>query len=341
MTDNPEQLPFSRPADQCLVDNHGRRITYLRLAVTDRCNLRCIYCMPEAGIPFLDRAELLSFEEMERLVRLLVGVGITKVRITGGEPFVRHGVMDFLGRLAAINGLQTIALTTNGIATGPHLARLKELGVAGLNVSLDTLRPERYLAMTRRDGFAAVQQTIRQALELAIPLKINVVIQEGYNTDEIAGLAALARSQPLEVRFIEQMPFNGQCSVPGEVWRADRILAELREAYPGLLEVKGVQGTARLYTAPGFAGRVGIIGAYSRSFCGACGKLRVTPQGMLKTCLYDSGVLDLKQLLRTGAADADILGALREAVARRTVNGHEAERLNRRETRGSMASIGG
>ena len=343
MSNYPKQSgPNPGPATAgSLVDNHGRYITYLRLAITDRCNLRCVYCMPEAGISFLDRSELLSFEEMERLVSLFVGVGVTKVRITGGEPFVRKGLLDFLERLTDIKGLPTICLTTNGIATAPHLERLKELGIAGLNVSLDTLRPDRYLAMTRRDGFDAVWQTIQKALELQMPLKINSVIQEGYNPDEIVGLAELARQALLQVRFIEQMPFNGQCGVSGESWRVEHILGILQEAFPGLDDLGSEAGTAHLYALPGFQGKVGVIGGYSRSFCGSCGKLRITPQGILKACLYDSGVLDLKELLRSDSSDAEILAAIRKAVSMKARNGFEAEKVGSQGQHNSMASIGG
>lgn len=334
-------LPPLPPAGPGLVDNHGRAITYIRLAVTDRCNLRCVYCMPAEGIQVLGREAILSLEELERLARLLVALGITKIRITGGEPFVRQGLTGFLARLRDIPGLRTLGLTTNGVAAAPYLQSLKDLGIAGLNLSLDTLQPERFLAITRRDALAAVLATMDQALALAIPLKINAVIQQGMNDDEIVPLAELARQHPIEVRFIEQMPFSGGCSAAGAGWSATAIIAHLRAHYPDMTMADGVSGTARIITIPGFAGRVGIIGAYSRTFCGSCGKLRITAAGLLKTCLYDCGVLDLRHLLRQGASDGAIQAAITSCVAQRAPNGFVAELRQGGAAKGSMATIGG
>jgi cyclic pyranopterin phosphate synthase len=342
MPDHHDHISASLPpAKSGLVDNHGRAITYIRMAVTDRCNLRCVYCMPAEGIPVLQRGEIISLEELERLARLLVALGITKIRITGGEPFVRKGLTDFLERLRAIPGLQNLCLTTNGVATAPHLKRLQDLGIAGLNLSLDTLRPDRFQAITRRAGLDSVLATMDQALALAIPLKINAVIQQGMNDDEIVPLAELARQQPIEVRFIEQMPFSGGCSAAGAGWLAEAIIAHLKACYPAMTIADGVSGTARIITIPGFTGRVGIIGAYSRTFCGSCGKLRITPAGTLKTCLYDCGALDLRHLLRQGGSDRAIQAAVVACVAQRAPNGFAAEKLHGDKIKGSMASIGG
>ncbi len=324
-----------------LVDAQGRAITYLRLAVTDRCNLRCIYCMPPTGIDFLPRDQILTFEEMERLTRIFAAAGVRKIRITGGEPFVRKGLVDFMGRLAEIPGITALHVTTNGVLAAPHLPALAAMGLAGLNISLDTLRPERFLAISRRDDFAAVRRTLEESLRLGIATKVNAVIQEGVNDDEILPLSRLARHAPLDVRFIEQMAFNG-CSTAGAFgsWDAARIIKVLRKAYPGLQEADAVHSTARLFEIPGFQGRVGVIGGHSRTFCQTCNKVRIVPRGVLKTCLYDQGVLDLRQMLRDGAADEALLAAVRDRIGRRAKDGLATEN----EIIGgkfSMATIGG
>jgi len=297
--------------------------------------------MPAEGIDFLPREEILSLDELERLVSIFVSMGVNKVRITGGEPFVRKGLMVFLKRLKSMPGLEILSLTTNGVAVAPELDGLKKLGISGLNVSLDTLKPERFKSITRRDQMQAVLETIKQALALDIPLKVNSVIQEGINDDEIIDLAELARSQPIEVRFIEQMPFSGGCSGVGEGWKSAEIINRLQQRYPDLELTEGVSGTAKILKVPGFLGKVGIIGAYSRTFCGSCGKLRITSRGQLKTCLYDDGVLDLRQLLRSEKTDREIGDILRHCVAQRAKNGFEAEATQGSAVKKSMATIGG
>ncbi len=323
-----------------LVDNFGRRITYLRLSVTDRCNLRCRYCMPRAGIDFLPHNQILSFEEMTRLVGILGGMGITKIRLTGGEPFVRKGLVEFICQLRTELSVEAIHLTTNGVATSEHIPALKALGIAGINLSLDSLRPDRFRRITGRDSFEAVQQTLKLALGYDIPLKINTVIQDGINSDEIIPISKLAEKRPIQVRFIEQMPFCGK-RMPGSAWTAMRIIDTLQNAYPGMGHKENHGSTALTYQIPGFKGSVGVIGGFSRLFCAECGKIRITPQGMLKTCLYDRGVLDLKQLLRQGGSDSELREAVRFCVSKRMKNGFEAELLNRRKKEPSMASIGG
>jgi len=328
-------LPHER-----LVDNFGRRITYLRLSVTDRCNLRCRYCMPRAGIAFLPHEEILTFEEMTRVVRILGGMGITKIRLTGGEPFVRNGLMEFIRQLRAEPSVKALHLTTNGVATAKYLPALRALGIAGINLSLDSLRPERFRRITGRRSFEAVHQTLTAALGHGIPLKLNTVIQDGMNDDEIIPISKLAADHAIQVRFIEQMPFGGK-RMRGSAWTAKRIIATLQEAYPGMVQKENHTSTALTYQIPGFCGSVGIIGGYSRLFCGGCGKIRITPQGLLKTCLYDKGVLDLKQILRRGGSDAELREAVRFCVSNRAKNGFEAELRNNRKEVLSMASIGG
>jgi cyclic pyranopterin phosphate synthase len=330
-----------------IYDNHNRPITYLRLAVTDRCNLRCFYCMPEEGIKYLPKQQLLTYEEMERLVQVLAKLGVAKVRITGGEPFVRAGLMDFLHRLANVNGLTDISLTTNGVLTAPHVADLAALGVRSVNLSLDTLDRERFRQITRRDELPAVLKTLDALLSAGIQTKINAVVMDGQNTQDLIPLADLTRTLPVDMRFIEEMPFNGEGShYPVLHWTHRRIVDELQAHFPHLEKLPDPPfSTSANYQIPGHAGTIGIIAAFSRTFCGTCNRIRLTAQGTLKTCLYDDGVLDVRALLRSGATDEELTAAFLRAFAHRPANGFDAEQ-NRSTRSGlpvseSMATIGG
>lgn len=328
-----------------LKDNHGRTINYLRLAVTDRCNLRCFYCMPEEGIDWLSRSELMSYEEMLRACSLLVKMGIDKIRITGGEPFVRKDIMPFLADLSKLPGLQQITLTTNGVLTAPLVPELKKLGIRSVNLSLDTLDRNRFFSITRRDELPAVMATMDQLLRHQVSVKLNAVVMDGKNTDDILPLAALTRDLPVDVRFIEEMPFNGDSHVYTRLmWDHTRILDTLRLTYPGIEKIADEPwSTSANYRIPGHQGHVGIIAAYSRTFCGTCNRIRLTPQGQLKTCLYDDGVLNIKDLIRSGLNDAALETALLGSFQHRAKDGWEAEK-NRKEkgpVHESMATIGG
>lgn len=327
-----------------LYDNHGRQISYLRLAVTDRCNLRCFYCMPEEGIEYVEKEELMTYEEMERLIHLVAGMGIEKVRITGGEPFVRKDMMPFLEALSRISGLKKINITTNGTLTAGLVPELKKLGINSVNLSLDSLDRERFFQITRRDVFDKVMQTFESLLAEKMDVKINAVVMEGKNDDDILPLVELARKQPVGVRFIEEMPFNGSGDHPAQLkWDHKQILAYLQAHYPELERLPDPPfSTSSNYSIPGFKGSVGIIAAYSRTFCGACNRVRVTPQGMLKTCLYDAGVFNVRDLMRNGASDEQLRDAFLAALGNRAKNGFEAEQgrwgLPVKE---SMSTIGG
>lgn len=325
-----------------LHDNHGRPISYARLAVTDRCNLRCFYCMPEEGIRYLPKKELLTFEEIERLVAILAGLGIHKIRITGGEPFVRTDLMDLIRKISRIEGIQSLHLTTNGVLTAPHIPELKALGVRSVNLSLDTLDRTRFQVITRRDEFDATWRTLMQLLEAGIEVKINAVVMEGKNTEDILPFVELTRTMPLHIRFIEEMPFNGEGShYPRLNWTYRTILEYIQSQYRLEKLPDEPHSTAYTYRVPGFAGDVGVIAAFSRTFCGTCNRIRVTAQGMLKTCLYDDGVLDLKSLLRSGVPDDQIRMELVKAFRQRPKDGFEAERKRTKVVTESMSTIGG
>jgi len=328
-----------------LIDNHGRPITYVRLAVTDRCNLRCFYCMPAEGIDYLPRPHLLSYEEMERLIRLLAQHGISKVRITGGEPFVRKDMIDFLARVKQIPGVQQLNLTTNGVLTGPLVPRLKEIGIGSVNLSLDTLDRERFHHITRRDELPKVMDCLHALIEHGIDTKINAVIMDGKNTEDILPLAEFTREHPVGVRYIEEMPFNGTGThYPQLRCNYRRILDTLKTAYPALEKLQdGPHSTSSNYQIPGHQGTVGIIAAFSRTFCGTCNRIRVTPQGMLKTCLYDDGVFNLRDLMRQGKSDEEVMDAVKRALGSRARDGYEAEQRRRAKApvSESMSTIGG
>lgn len=328
-----------------LFDNHGRPINYLRLAVTDRCNLRCFYCMPEEGIKYLPKRELLTFEEIERLITWLASMGISKVRLTGGEPFVRTDLMRLIRKISEIEGITNIHLTTNGILTGPYISELKSLGIASVNLSLDTLDRERFKGITRRDEFVKTWETFEQLISHDIPVKINAVVMDGKNIDDIIPLVELTKEYPVSVRFIEEMPFNGEGNhYPTLTWTYKKIMDHIRVEYPAIeRESDPLHSTSYNYKVPGHLGTVGVIAAFSRTFCGTCNRIRVTAQGTLKTCLYDDGVLNIRNLMRDGHSEEAIKIELLKAFSARSRDGFEAEakRMKGSPIKESMSTIGG
>jgi len=328
-----------------LKDNHGRKINYVRLAVTDRCNLRCFYCMPENGLQWLERKELMTFEEMMNICSLLVKMGITKIRITGGEPFVRKDIMQLLSGLSRLENLEQLTITTNGVLTAPFVPELKKIGIQSVNLSIDSLDRGRFFSITRRDELPNVLQTLEALLLHGIETKINAVVMEGKNTEDIISLAEFTKDMPLSVRFIEEMPFNGsEAHSPGLHWNYIRIIEKLKEKYPGLKKIPDPPySTSYNYQVPGHQGKIGIIAAYSRSFCGTCDRIRITPVGELKTCLYDDGVLNIKDEMRKGLIDDELKTILLNAFGHRPKDGFEAEqkRKEKNPVHESMATIGG
>ncbi|GAC1301049.1 MAG: GTP 3',8-cyclase MoaA [Mucilaginibacter sp.] len=301
--------------------------------------------MPKEGLNWLSRTELMTYEEMFQTCSLLVGMGIEKIRITGGEPFVRKDIMQFMTALSKLDGLNEITLTTNGVLTGPFVPELKKIGVKSVNLSLDTLDAGRFFTITRRDEFSNVMETLEQLLKHDIDVKINAVVMDGQNTQDIIPLAELTKELPVSVRFIEEMPFNGDGHVySGIKWNHARILDEIKGKYPSIQKLTDPpNSTAYNYQIPGHQGSVGIIAAYSRTFCGTCNRIRITPTGELKTCLYAGSGLNIKDLMRQGTDDEQLKYILSDAFQQKAKNGWEAERA-RIEGAGvheSMASIGG
>ncbi|RMG68201.1 MAG: radical SAM protein, partial [Bacteroidetes bacterium] len=300
--------------------------------------------MPATGIDWVPRKEVLTYEEMERLLRILADLGVDKLRITGGEPLLRKGLLGFLERVRRdIPGIKTLNMTTNGVLTGRFLPRLLDLGLNTVNLSLDTLDRTRFQEITRRDELPQVLETLEDLLAAGVRTKINAVVMEGKNTQDLVPLAAYTREHPVEVRFIEEMPFNGgREEGPSLRWDHRRILAELSQHFPGIHPISaGPHDTASRYQIPGHQGSVGIIAAFSRTFCGTCNRIRITPQGTLKTCLYDGGVLNLRDRIREGVSDEALITDLRRAFGNRARNGFEAERRREHHISESMSSIGG
>ena len=328
-----------------LYDNHGRVINYVRLAVTDRCNLRCFYCMPEEGIQYVPKAELLSYEEMERILILLSHIGIEKLRITGGEPFVRKGMIEFLNRVSKIEKLKQIHLTTNGTVTAALVPELKRIGIQSVNLSLDTLDPDRFFEITRRNVFPQVMESFEALLKHGIRTKINTVVMNGKNTEDIIPMTQLSKDHPVSVRFIEEMPFNGEGAKTDQgLWNHKMILEKIKTQFPEIYKIPDPPfSTSYNYHIPGHQGTIGIIAAYSRTFCGTCNRIRITPKGMLKTCLYDDGVFNIKNFIRAGATDKQLETTFLEALTNRAKDGFEAEkkRFNGLPITESMSSIGG
>ena len=329
---------------ETLVDNHGRIINYVRLAVTDRCNLRCTYCMPENGIRFLPRTDLLSYEEMLRMTRIFSELGIEKIRITGGEPFVRRDIMPFIRQLSKTEGINKIVLTTNGTLTEPFIPELKKCGVESVNLSLDSLDAKRFFEVTRRDEFDKVWASFNKFLEYGIKVKINTVVVSGKNDADIISLVELTKKYPVSVRFIEEMPFNGvgNHDDTDTFWSWQKILQRVKLHFPSLQKIPDEpHSTSYNYAIDGHQGTVGIIAAYSRTFCGTCNRLRVTPQGTLRTCLYESGTFNLRDLMRETKDNEFVKAAIKDAVAHRAKDGFEAEKNRKFEVHESMTTIGG
>jgi cyclic pyranopterin phosphate synthase len=298
--------------------------------------------MPAEGINYLPERELLSWEEMFRLTRIMHEMGIKKVRITGGEPFVRNGLVDFLTDLAGLKDLE-ICLTTNGVFIGDYIETLQKLGVRHINLSLDSLNRDRFQEITRRDDFAKVYDNLIRLIQAGFQVKINAVVMHGKNEEDIIELTEFARTHPVSVRFIEEMPFNGSGLVEEKLfWDHVRILERIRSQFPDLKARPFLFGeTAKTYEIPGFQGNVGIIAAFSRTFCGTCNRIRLTAKGQVKTCLYDDGVFDLKAYLRGGISDEEIKIQLMTLFKARSLDGFEAEKNRKGVITESMTTIGG
>ena len=335
-----------------MFDSAQRNIHYLRLSITDLCNLRCRYCMPD-GVEKLEREAVLTYEEFLRLAALFARCGVDTVRVTGGEPLVRKGVDQLVAGLKSIPGIRKVTMTTNGILLAQQLPALLAAGLDSVNISLDTLRPEVFQSITARDEFEHVMEGIRAALDSGIPVKLNCVPQVGVNEGELEDLAALAESRPLQVRFIEMMPIGYGAAMPcisgpelRERFARPELLARFRRRWPELAPLPGAacaalgDGPAVYYTVPGWKGDIGFIAAVHGKFCASCNRVRLTSQGFLRPCLASEAGCDLKALLRSGAADEELLTAIRTTIWEKPQEHHFELKQDIPATRG-MYRIGG
>jgi len=327
-----------------MIDNNNRKINYLRLSITDRCNLRCMYCMPEEGIDFLPHENILSYEEMLRIVRLSVCRGIRKVRLTGGDPLVRKGFTGFLKNMSEIEGLDEITITTNGVLLKKYAAEIKECGVHRINISLDSLKPEKFKKITGGDLFEQVWDGIQEAERLGFaPIKINVVAIKGVNDDEIEDFGKLTLEKPYHIRFIEHMPIGGNNN-----WNSEKFLPIL-EIYNRLQNVaplvpvqrrNNLDGPAQRYKFENAKGEIGLIGALSNHFCAVCNRLRLTADGHLRSCLFSESEIDVLPLLRDGESDESILALIERAITEKPEQ-HNMKRQGHRSCTRQMSRIGG
>ena len=326
-----------------LRDGHGRWIQDLRVSVTDRCNFRCQYCMPADGLPWLDRDAVLTFEEIERLVALLAQMGVSDLRLTGGEPLVRRDFPLLAGMLARVPGIEDLSITTNGYLLARDAEALAEAGVKRLNISIDSLQRDRFFEMTRRDSLPQVLEGLEAAAAQPSlrPIKVNAVALRGFTEQEALPFARFARERDFQVRFIEFMPLDGD-----QAWTADQVLTgdELRRIIHAVHPLEEVErepsATARVYRFKDGQGEIGFINPVSEPFCSDCNRIRLTAEGKLRTCLFSLHETDLRDPLRSGASDDELERIVRDAVWRKELKHHVGEKGFRQPAR-SMSAIGG
>ena len=325
------------------MDGHGRTIGDVRISVTDRCNFRCQYCMPAEGLPWLDRDDVLTFEEITRLVGLLAEMGVGDVRLTGGEPLVRRDFPKLAAMLAALPGVEDLSVTTNGFLLERDAEALVAAGVDRFNVSIDSLQQDRFYELTRRDALPRVLAGLEALAQFpaAHPIKINAVGIRGFTEQEVLPFARFAREHPYEVRFIEFMPLDADRAwEPGKVLTGAEIRAAIEEHFELEPEPREPSATARVYRFADGHGRIGFINPVSEPFCGDCNRIRLTAEGRLRTCLFSLGETDLRAPLRAGAGDDELERIIRDAVWRKELKHHVNEPGFIQPAR-SMSAIGG
>jgi cyclic pyranopterin phosphate synthase len=326
-----------------LMDGHGRRISDVRVSVTDRCNFRCQYCMPAEGLPWLERDGVLSFEEIVRLVGLLAEMGVPDVRLTGGEPLVRRDFPRLAGMLAGIPGVEDLSVTTNGYLLERDAENLVRAGINRFNVSIDSLQRDRFFEMTRRDALPRVLRGLEALGRFpeAHPIKVNAVAMRGFTEDEALPFAEFARSHPYEVRFIEFMPLDADHNwTPDSVLTGDEVRAAISAVHPLEPEPREAHATARVYRFADGNGKIGFINPVSEPFCGDCNRIRVTADGKLRTCLFSLNETDLRTPLRDGSSDEVLEQIIRDAVWRKELK-HRVNDPGFVQPVRSMSAIGG
>jgi cyclic pyranopterin phosphate synthase len=341
--ENDESVSAMKNNPDRLIDLYRRHLNYLRLSVTDRCNLGCLYCMPREGGRKVSHEDILTYEEALRLSRIAIGLGVTKIRLTGGEPLVRKDLCQFIPRLTSLPGLKDVSLTTNGIFLRENLESIRAGGIKRLNVSLDTLKRERYEKITGFDGLKRVLEAIEQARDMGFhPIKINMVVMKDLNDDEILDFARLSLKYPYHVRFIEYMPFGTVKPNPPLRHVPSDIIKDRVKGIGELLTVPGAiyDGPAERLKFRGAPGELGFISALSHHFCHKCNRLRLTASGQLRPCLLNDGEVDLKGPMRQGASDSE-LARLFIAAALKKPQAHHLDPQNSSLLSSQMSSIGG
>ncbi len=327
-----------------LIDNHNRKINYLRLAVTDRCNLRCNYCMPAEGINFAKKEQLLSTEELKNVAQILVGMGIDKIRLTGGEPFVRKDLMELMRHLSTLRGLNDISVTTNATLIGPHIDELKALGIKNVNVSLDAIEKTTFKKITRRDNYEMVMENLMRLVAEDFNVRINFIVLDGQNEQDILPMLETMKHHPVSVRFLEEMPFNGGSrSFASIKWDYKSILEYIGNQYPTYQKLEAPKTSTSInYKIEGHQGTFGIIPSFSRTFCGSCNRLRITAKGDVITCLYGRPKMNIRDLIRKDNSSETIKTAITEVLGKRAKTGFEAQKEHENSVfDNSMTSIGG
>ena len=326
---------------RAMVDSYGRVIDYLRVSITDLCNLRCVYCLPPEGIRQIPHSEILRYEEILAIIDVAQDLGIRKIRITGGEPLVRRGVVDFIGKLSQFNGIEDLGLTTNGVLLASMAADLKAAGLKRINISLDSLRPDAFKRITGSDRLGEVLDGIAVALHVGLnPVKVNVVLLDGINEEDVAAFARLTLDRPIDVRFIERMPFgvNWLPNSPGS-FSAAKAFEVIGNEIGALISLnrEPLDGPATMYRLSGAKGRIGIIDPVTGHFCGTCNRLRLTARGTLRPCLLGQREIDIKSALRRGASRDELSQIVLAAVNAKPV-GNAGRQM---PVEGAMNCIGG
>jgi len=346
-------LPASIPSPKYapLQDMFGRTFDYVRIAVTEKCNLRCTYCMPEEGVDFKNGEQILSSDEILRVIRLLADTGVKKVRFTGGEPLVRKDIVKLVEGAANTPNIKAVHITTNGIIFPKYAQDLRNAGLTGVNISLDTFDKEKFVRITRRNGIEKVLDSIQLASDLGFPrVKVNLVVMKGFNDDELHAFTELTKHSKVTVRFIEFMPFDAD-----QIWEtgehflsAEKMVSDLHRWYPNLQSSSGTRTEHHIFQVPGYAGKIAIIPAFTRNLCGNCSRIRLTADGGIRNCLYSDQEYNLRDMLRDGSSDDDVVATFRKAFKEKAKDGFESKKQSAmRETtiefkgRVSMTQIGG
>lgn len=326
-----------------LIDNHNRPINYLRLAVTDRCNLRCNYCMPAEGINFVKQDNLLSIEELMRLSTIVVNQGIDKIRITGGEPFVRKDLMVLLRHLSKLKGLEDISVTTNATLIGPYIDELKALDIKNINVSLDAIDRLTFERITRRNQYDTVHENLIKLISAGFNVRINFIVLEGQNEQDIISILEVMKHYPVAVRFLEEMPFNGGSKTFQTIkWDYKAILEHITASFPNHKKLESPKTSTSInYRIEGHKSTFGLIPSFSRTFCGTCNRLRITATGDVITCLYGKPKVNLRNLLREEKSKSTVETAILRVIGARAKTGFQAQREHGTVFDSSMTSIGG